>query len=94
MEADGKHFKKAAQEVNRPAVTDHNIHEDFVRNPPNNEPIEFTNTRTRGLKEGAKEPEPYEPGVTGNEGTGRPKHADVEGEILQEGSIHPRNPSS
>ena len=23
------------QEVNRPTVTDHNIHEDFVRNPPN-----------------------------------------------------------
>ncbi|KAL1663865.1 hypothetical protein GGF50DRAFT_26392, partial [Schizophyllum commune] len=97
MEADGKQFKKAAQpfqEVNRPTVTDHNIHEDFVRNPPNNEPIEFTHTKTRGLKEGAKEPEPYEPGVTGHEGTGRPKHADVEGEAVQEGSIHPRNPSS
>ncbi|KAL1685512.1 hypothetical protein GGG16DRAFT_66160 [Schizophyllum commune] len=97
MEADGKQFKKATQpfqEVNRPTVTDHNIHEDFVRNPPNNEPIEFTHTKTRGLKEGAKEPEPYEPGVTGHEGIGRPKHADVEGEAVQEGSIHPQNPSS
>ncbi|KAL1713867.1 hypothetical protein EV715DRAFT_295685 [Schizophyllum commune] len=94
MEADGKQFKKATQEVNRPTVTDHNIHEDFVRNPPNNEPIEFTHIKTRGLKEGAKEPEPYEPGVTGHEGIGRPKHADVEGEAVQEGSVHPRNPSS
>ena len=60
-----------------------------------NEPIEFLDTQTRrGLKEGAKEPEPYEPGVTGHEGTGRPKHADVEGEAVQEGSIHPRNPIS
>ena len=61
---------------------------------PQNEPIEFTHTKTRGLKEGAKEPEPYEPGVTGHEGIGRPKHADVEGEAVQEGSVHPRNPSS
>jgi len=34
MEADGKTFKKATQEVNRPAVTDHDMHEDFMKNPP------------------------------------------------------------
>lgn len=28
-------FKKTEQVVERPGVTDHDIHEDYMRNPPN-----------------------------------------------------------
>ncbi|TRM66671.1 hypothetical protein BD626DRAFT_483434 [Schizophyllum amplum] len=93
MEA-GDTFKKATQEVGRPPVTDHDMHEDLVRDPPNNQPSQFTNSKARGKKEGVQEVEPQQMGVTGHEGVGRPKHMDVEGEMVQEGSIHPRNPSS
>lgn len=34
MEADGKTFKKATQEVNQPPVTDHNINDEYMKTGP------------------------------------------------------------
>ncbi|KAK7453546.1 hypothetical protein VKT23_001432 [Stygiomarasmius scandens] len=80
-------FKKATQEVNKPPVTDHNINDEYMKNPPQNIP-DVPSNKVPGKKEGAYETEPMEPGVLGHEGMGRPKHMDVEGEIVRESSVH------
>ncbi|KAF5358638.1 hypothetical protein D9758_007748 [Tetrapyrgos nigripes] len=85
-------FKKATQEVNKPPVTDHNINDEYMRNPPQNFPpsdsVPTSETKVPGKKEGAYEVEPRERGVLGDEGTGRPKHLDVEGEIVRDNTTH------
>ncbi|THU91067.1 hypothetical protein K435DRAFT_674954, partial [Dendrothele bispora CBS 962.96] len=68
-------FKKATQEVNRSPVTDHNVNDDYVKNPPQK-------------PEGAYETDLMGPSVLGQEGLGRPKHMDVEGEIVRESTVH------
>lgn len=81
-------FKKPFQTVDRPAATDHDIHEDYVNNSPQNVAHVPTSKRTPGVKEGAYE-ETSEPGVLGDEEIGRAKQIEVEGEMLNESSIHP-----
>ncbi|EIW81010.1 hypothetical protein CONPUDRAFT_56150 [Coniophora puteana RWD-64-598 SS2] len=82
-------FKKTFQTVGRPETTDHDIHEDFLKNPPNNHPSEFTNSDNLGKKEGAYEREPMQMGVLGYEETGRVKKSAVQGAMLEEDSVHP-----
>ncbi|KZT09271.1 uncharacterized protein LAESUDRAFT_723003 [Laetiporus sulphureus 93-53] len=52
---DDQKFKKQYQVVDRPPVTDHDINEEYLRDPPNNEPAETTTDyKARGLKRGAR----------------------------------------
>lgn len=83
-------FKKEYQVVGQPETTDHDIHEDYLKSPPQNIPGGFPSETSQPLgKEGAYERETLQPGVLGQEGVGRPKHSDVEGELINENSIHP-----
>jgi len=84
------HFKKTYQTVGKPATTDHDFHEDLMKDPPNNQPSQsMTNSDNLGKKEGAYEREPMEMGVLGHEGMGRPKKVDVQGAMIEEDSVHP-----
>ncbi|KAI5983490.1 hypothetical protein EDD15DRAFT_2124196, partial [Pisolithus albus] len=85
-------FKKPFQTVSRPTATDHDIHEDYMKDPPQestNASGVPTNKSTPGFKEGAYEKEALQSGVLGDEDVGRMKQIDVEGEILNESSMHP-----
>jgi len=87
-------FKKPYQEVNRPAVTDHDINDEYMRDPPNNlardDSVPTTDRKTRGLKEGAQEEtDPKQEGVLGDEPTGRIKKDAVLGSVVNENSQHP-----
>ncbi|KIJ64629.1 hypothetical protein HYDPIDRAFT_154365 [Hydnomerulius pinastri MD-312] len=83
--------KKPFQTVGRPATTDHNMHDDFVKNPPQNLSggTFMGNTTNPGKKEGAYEREPTQIGVLGHEETGRIKHADAQAEMVNQSSVHP-----
>ncbi|KAH9949874.1 hypothetical protein B0H21DRAFT_72328 [Amylocystis lapponica] len=84
-------FKKQYQVVGRPEVAERDIHEDYVKNPPNNQPTEpMTDRRARGLKEGAREElDPKQEGVLGDEPIGKiAKQAELES-MTQENAVHP-----
>ncbi|KAI6015548.1 hypothetical protein BKA83DRAFT_4232666 [Pisolithus microcarpus] len=86
-------FKKPFQTVSRTTATDHDIHEDYIKDPPQestNASRVPTSKSTPGIKEGAYEEEALQSGVLGDEDTGRMKQIDVEGETLNESSMHPR----
>jgi len=86
-------FKKQHQTVDRPPVTDHNINDEYMRDPPNNlasgvgEPVADRNTW--GVKEGAYEEESGEEGVLGDVASGRYKKEDVLREATEDSSVHP-----
>lgn len=83
-------FKKPFQAVGRPTATDHDIHEDYMKDPPQNASRVSTSKSTPGTKEGSYEEEALQSGVLGDEEVGRMKQIEVEGEILNESSMHPR----
>ncbi|KAI0754713.1 hypothetical protein C8Q80DRAFT_382778 [Daedaleopsis nitida] len=87
-------YKKAFQTVGRPAVTERDIHEDYMNDPPNNQPFEpNTDRNARGLKEGAmEETDPKQDGVLGNAGTGKLLKQDALEDIVTGSSVHPGNP--
>ncbi|KZP17450.1 hypothetical protein FIBSPDRAFT_894203 [Athelia psychrophila] len=76
-----RQFKKTEQVVGRPAVTDHNIHEDYMRDPPNNlagtDEVRSAARNSQGLKEGTQIVEDENPGVIGHQDMGRAKQSDV-----------------
>ncbi|EPQ54592.1 hypothetical protein GLOTRDRAFT_43526 [Gloeophyllum trabeum ATCC 11539] len=81
---ESKTFKKAFQEVGRPATTDHNINDEYMRDPPNNTgDAPTTDRKTRGAKEGAYGIEPTQEGVLGDPGKGRPKKDELMREAIQ-----------
>ncbi|KII90538.1 hypothetical protein PLICRDRAFT_697078 [Plicaturopsis crispa FD-325 SS-3] len=85
-------FKKAEQEITPNVATNHNIHDDYINNPPNNLSSNAPSqpSKARGLKEGAQDTwaRDVEPGVLGHEDVGRQKRTDVESDITQEHSVH------
>ncbi|ESK82599.1 hypothetical protein Moror_3654 [Moniliophthora roreri MCA 2997] len=86
-------FKKVYQEVNRPAVTDHNINDEYMRNPPHNLDTLDDNTHTakptnQYTEVPKKEDESMGRGILGDEGRGRAKHDVVEGEMVNENTVH------
>ncbi|KAI0763590.1 hypothetical protein BD413DRAFT_483709 [Trametes elegans] len=89
-------FKKAHQTVDRPQVTERDIHEEYIQDPPRNAPFEpNTDRQTRGLKEGAREEtDPKQDGVLGNQPTGKELKQSALESFTTESSIHPGNPSS
>ncbi|KZT23456.1 hypothetical protein NEOLEDRAFT_1069568 [Neolentinus lepideus HHB14362 ss-1] len=79
-------FKKATQEINRPATTDHNINDEYMRDPPNNlasGDVPTTDRTSRGQKEGAYDVNPDPQGVIGEPGKGRPKKDEIMREAIQ-----------
>ncbi|RPD62665.1 hypothetical protein L226DRAFT_610837 [Lentinus tigrinus ALCF2SS1-7] len=88
-------FKKAHQTVDRPPVTERDIHEQYMQDPPHNIPFEpNTDRKTRGAKEGAQEEtDPKQDGVLGDEPTGKLSRQSALEEMTTESSIHPGNPS-
>ncbi|KAL7280104.1 hypothetical protein PYCCODRAFT_1456266 [Trametes coccinea BRFM310] len=89
-------FKKPYQTVDRPPVTERDIHEQYMQDPPHNMPIEpSTDRKARGLKEGAKEEtDPKQDGVLGDEPVGKVQKSTALEDLTTESSIHPGNPSS
>ncbi|EJF63511.1 hypothetical protein DICSQDRAFT_55428 [Dichomitus squalens LYAD-421 SS1] len=89
-------FKKPFQTVGRPPVTERDIHEQYMQDPPQNVPYEPTTDRsTIGTKEGAREQaDPQQQGVLGHPGVGKALKQDVLEEMTTEGSVHPHNPVS
>ncbi|KAI0753885.1 hypothetical protein BC629DRAFT_1296941 [Irpex lacteus] len=92
---DNRKFKKAEQTIGRPAVTDHDINDEYLRDAPNNQPFELSSDRKNpGKKEGAWEVEEgatEEEGVLGAPGTGRTKKEQVLRESAEEDSLHANN---
>ncbi|KAI0338977.1 hypothetical protein BDW22DRAFT_1487346 [Trametopsis cervina] len=88
-------FKKPFQTVGRPEVTDHDINDEYMRNPPNNQPIEpSTDRKNPGAKEGTWEVDdsaPVEDGVLGEPGIGRSKKEQLLRETIEENSLHANN---
>ncbi|KDQ62500.1 hypothetical protein JAAARDRAFT_30400 [Jaapia argillacea MUCL 33604] len=81
---EGKAFKKTAQVVGHPATTDHNINDEYMRDPPRNVQGGADAPRTNlGQKEGAYEVEPTRAGVLGQPGLGRPKKEQLLAEAVQ-----------
>ncbi|KZT63670.1 hypothetical protein DAEQUDRAFT_679983 [Daedalea quercina L-15889] len=94
---DNQKFKKEYQTVGRPPVTDHDINDEYMRNPPNslNIPRETSAARKApGLKEGAREETgPNQDGVFGDAPTSR-IHKDVAlGDLANENTVHPNSTS-
>ncbi|KAI1794941.1 hypothetical protein LXA43DRAFT_94785 [Ganoderma leucocontextum] len=91
-------FKKPYQIVNRPAVTEHDMHEEYLKHPPHNEPSEpSSNQRSWGLKAGAREAEEAESrreDALGSPGRGKPLKEAILEEMTTESSVHPHNPAS
>ncbi|KAI0770139.1 hypothetical protein C8Q74DRAFT_875742 [Fomes fomentarius] len=86
-------FKKPFQTVDRPPVTGHDIHEDYMRDPPNNQPYE-PNTDRLSAKEGAgEEMYPTQDGVLGNQEIGKQLKQDALEDLTTQSSVHPGNPS-
>ncbi|EMD40081.1 hypothetical protein CERSUDRAFT_122173 [Gelatoporia subvermispora B] len=83
-------FKKEYQVVDRPAVTDHDINDEYFRNPPNNEPTEpITSRKAPGLKEGAREETDLKvDGVLGDQPTSRILPDVARSNVVQENSVH------
>ncbi|CCM04131.1 uncharacterized protein FIBRA_06292 [Fibroporia radiculosa] len=83
--------KKGYQVVDRPPVTDHDIHDEYLKHPPNNQPTELmTNRGTRGQKEGGRdELDPKREGVLGDEPTSRITMETALEETTTEHSVHP-----
>ncbi|XP_006455619.1 hypothetical protein AGABI2DRAFT_227062, partial [Agaricus bisporus var. bisporus H97] len=80
-------FKKSSVVVGQPAVTDHNINDDYVKDPPQNTDNSIERTGNSGLKEGNPK-EPREPGAPEDAQLGKvTKEADL-AEIAQEDSVH------
>ncbi|RDX53557.1 hypothetical protein OH76DRAFT_1469993 [Lentinus brumalis] len=89
-------FKKAYQTVDRPSVTERDIHEEYMRDPPHNQPTTpNTDRKTPGKKEGAQEEtDPKQDGVLGDVNIGKPSRTTALEELATESSVHPGNPSS
>ncbi|KZP28353.1 hypothetical protein FIBSPDRAFT_729332 [Athelia psychrophila] len=93
-----RQFKKAKQVVGRPAATDHNIHEDYMRDPTQRElfptnfilirPMPSAARNSQGLKEGTQIVKDENPGAIGHQDMGRAKQSDVLGEVVRDSSIH------
>ncbi|PSR76746.1 hypothetical protein PHLCEN_2v8231 [Hermanssonia centrifuga] len=85
-------FKKPYQTVGRPPVTA-NIHDEYMRNPPNNHPVSpATDRRHPSVKEGAYEWETprveQDQGYAGVEQTGKYTKDLALAESVQENSVH------
>ncbi|KAI8994219.1 hypothetical protein BD414DRAFT_481791 [Trametes punicea] len=89
-------FKKSYQTVDRPPVTERDIHEQYMQDPPHNMPSEpNTDRKARGLKEGAQEEtDPKQDGVLGDEAVGKVQKSTALETLATESSVHPGNPSS
>ncbi|KAI0330482.1 hypothetical protein GY45DRAFT_745654 [Cubamyces sp. BRFM 1775] len=89
-------FKKAFQTVDRPPVTERDIHEQYMQDPPHNmTPEPSTDRKTLGLKEGAREEtDPKQDGILGDQSTGKILHQDALEDLTTGSSVHPGNPSS
>ncbi|PCH39936.1 hypothetical protein WOLCODRAFT_149987 [Wolfiporia cocos MD-104 SS10] len=90
---DDQKFKKAYQVVDRPQATGRDIHEDYLRSPPRNQPPEYGDTsvsRHPGIKEGAREPvDPKRDGVLGDEAASKvTKQSELEA-VTTQNSVHP-----
>ncbi|KAI0662152.1 hypothetical protein C8Q70DRAFT_629805 [Cubamyces menziesii] len=87
-------FKKAFQTVDRPPVTERDIHEQYMRDPPRNiTPEPSADRKTLGLKEGAREEtDPKQDGVLGNQPTGKMLQQDALEDLTTGSSVHPGNP--
>ncbi|KAL1950425.1 hypothetical protein VTO73DRAFT_5549 [Trametes versicolor] len=88
-------FKKPFQTVDRPHVTERDIHEEYMQDPPHNEPFERKggDYGGQGLKEGAREEtDPKEDGILGDQATGKELKQSVLGSFAMESSVHPGNP--
>ncbi|EIM86035.1 uncharacterized protein STEHIDRAFT_157558 [Stereum hirsutum FP-91666 SS1] len=83
-EDENRAFKKTEQVVGRPPVTDHDINDEYLRDPPRNveRPIQPEEAHPRGLKEGVQEREPLQEGVLGHEEIGREKVMDRQTKML------------
>ncbi|TFK91847.1 hypothetical protein K466DRAFT_573398 [Polyporus arcularius HHB13444] len=80
-------FKKAYQTVDRPSVTERDIHEEYMRDPPHNVPsTPNTDRKTAGKKEGAQQETDYKQDA--------PSRTTALEELATESSVHPGNPSS
>ncbi|KAG2005793.1 hypothetical protein CC2G_002163 [Coprinopsis cinerea AmutBmut pab1-1] len=96
-------FKKTQQIVGKPKTTDHNIHEDYVRNPPNNDQVpavapsrsEVKLSIPQQIQEKAREDrrpiiiEERKEVLGVNQSLGREKKTDDLAEIARESSVHP-----
>ncbi|KAF7795605.1 hypothetical protein EIP86_006769 [Pleurotus ostreatoroseus] len=85
-------FKKSFQTVGRPPVTDTNINDEYLRHPPNNQPLEpMTDRKPPGKKEGAYDLEDTQDttGILGEEVTGRYKKEAALEELVNEDTLHP-----
>ncbi|KAI0631918.1 hypothetical protein C8Q77DRAFT_882219 [Trametes polyzona] len=90
-------FKKPFQTVDRPPVTERDIHEQYIQDPPHNEGLSHVavDHRGRGLKEGAQEEtDPKQDGVLGDQPVGKELKQSALETLTTESSVHPHNPSS
>ncbi|KAH9841798.1 uncharacterized protein C8Q71DRAFT_854151 [Rhodofomes roseus] len=94
---DDQKFKKQYQTVGRPPVTDHNINDEYIRDPPNNLNIPGETSTLRkapGLKEGAQEvTDPKQDGVLGDEPMSRIQKEVALGDLASENTVHPNSTS-
>ncbi|KZP28350.1 hypothetical protein FIBSPDRAFT_729245 [Athelia psychrophila] len=82
-----RQFKKTKQVVGCPAVTDHDIHKEYMRDPPN---VPSAARDSRGLKEeNAQVADNENLGVIGHHDAGRAKQSEVLCEVVRDNSIHP-----
>ncbi|KAK7054527.1 hypothetical protein VNI00_003725 [Paramarasmius palmivorus] len=85
-------FKKVYQTVDRPPVTDHNINDEYMRNPPKNIDTEIDVHTLEPISHFTKVPKNADEstgrGILGDEGRGRAKQSQVEGEIVNENTVH------
>ncbi|VDC06685.1 unnamed protein product [Peniophora sp. CBMAI 1063] len=87
-------FKKTHQEVGRPETTDHSLNDEFFNRPPQNIDTEIELHTREPIEHFTKVPksdadaEAMGGGVNGDEGKGRPKHDVIDGQQIQDSSVH------
>ncbi|KAL4249086.1 hypothetical protein ABKN59_007528 [Abortiporus biennis] len=85
-------FKKHSQTVNRSHVTDHNINDDYLRDPPLNASLPSeaaVNLPSRRAKEVAREDiDSKEEGILGDEPVGKQLRSDALEELVSENTVH------
>ncbi|EAU87727.1 hypothetical protein CC1G_08763 [Coprinopsis cinerea okayama7 len=93
-------FKKPQQIVGRPEVTDHDINESYMRNPPHNLELSAAARKPgppqKATEQAAKDRRPAivneDQEVLGiNEATGREKKAEDLAEVVQHDSLNPND---
>ncbi|KAI0667749.1 hypothetical protein C8Q78DRAFT_981669 [Trametes maxima] len=87
-------FKKPFQIVGRPPVTERDIHEEYLQDPPDNQfYASITERNPRGLKEGAREEtELKQEGVLGDQPVGKIEKESALETLTTQSSVHPGNP--